>query len=320
MRQWSQRFRLQCSFAIAFTRKERGDGMFEVINYMKEGNLMKKYEIASRCLRGEFTGKFIFALLVALGSFSLLLSGMAGSSAGQSKQDKLEYGVIYSCPQMSNYEFKVISCDDKNWCQVFIVNKYSPGGGNVTGEGKDTVLSLIKKNECSVKGRPPAAEEKTEKAEGKAKDESPAEQAKSPTPDEATADGDCPADPSLTAKPKANDSMELKSKRAILARFQQAVEKGEKVGVGISFESFQIGPPRANLRGSTLYFEDAPVGAKVYPVKSKFTLCSLFSTEIMRDVIDGRYECFKDNFGAWVCATASGYRTINTKYEKRKKQ
>lgn len=281
---------------------------------------MKKYQTASRCWGGEFTDKFIFALLVAIGCTILVASGVAGTAAGQGKQDKLEYGVTYSCPQMNNYEFKVISCDDKDWCQVFIANKYSPGGGNVTGQSKDSVLSLIKRNECSVKGRPPAAKEKTDQADGNDRDENRDEKAKAPTQDKANAAGDCPSDPNLTTKPKANDSMELKSKRAILARFQQAVEKREKVGVGISFESFQIGPPRTNLRGSTLYYEDAPVGAKIYPVKSKFTLCSLFTTEITRDVIDGRYECFKDNFGAWVCGTASGYRIINTKYEKRIKQ
>jgi len=163
-----------------------------------------------------------------------------------------------------------------------------------------------------------AAKETSEPADGNQRDENRDENAETPTQTEANA-ADCPSDPNLTAKPKANDSMELNSKRAILARFQQAVEKREKVGVGISFDSFQIGPPRTNLRGSTLYYEDAPVGAKIYPIKSKFTLCSLFSTEITRDVIDGRYECFKDNFGTWICGTASGYRIINTTYEKRRR-
>ncbi len=279
---------------------------------------MNKFQNASRFGSSALIGKLIFPSLVAIGGAILVISGVAGIAAGQSKQDKLEYGVTYACPEMNNYEFKVISCDDKDWCQVFIANKYAPGGGNVTGEGKDTVLSLMRKGECSVKGRPPVAKEKTDQTDGNNRDENQDEKVKTPTQDAAAA-GDCSSDPSLTAKPKANDSMELKSKRAILARFQQAVDKREKVGVGISFESFQIGPPRANLRGSTLYFEDAPVGAKIYPIKSKFTMCSLFSTEVMRDVIDGRYECFKDNFGEWVCGTASGYRVINTTYEKRRK-
>ena len=281
---------------------------------------MNKFQNASRLGSSALIGKLIFASLVAIGSALLDIPAVAGIAAGQIKQDKLEYGVIYTCPEMNNYRFKVISCDDKNWCQVFIANKYAPGGGNVTGEGKDTVLSLMKKGVCSVTGRPPDAKVKTDQANGNNRTENQNEKVKTPTRGEADADGDCSSDPSLAAKPKANDSMELKSKRAILARFQQAVDKGEKVGVGISFESFQIGPPRANLRGSTLYYEDAPVGSKIYPIKSKFTMCSLFSTEIMRDVIDGRYECFKDNFGEWVCGTATGYRVINTKYEKRRKQ
>ena len=278
---------------------------------------MKKYQIASKFSGGQLT-KIIFALLAVIGAATLFASGRIGMVAGQGKADKLEYGVVYTCPQMNDYEFKVISCDDKNWCQVFIANKYAPKGGNVTGQGKDTVMSLMRKGECTVKGRPAAAEDKPDPAKTTDKAENGDKPATNATGDQSN-NGACPSDPGLTAKAKAGDSMELNSKRAILARFQQAVDKGEKVGVGITFESFQIGPPRANLRGSTLYFEDAPVGAKIYPVKTNFTMCSLFSTEIMRDVVDGRYECFKDNFGAWVCGTASGYRVVNTKYEKIKK-
>lgn len=281
---------------------------------------MKKFQIASRRWGNGFIGKLIFALLVVIGSTVLAISGMAGMSAGQSKQDKLEYDVIYSCPQMNNYEFKVLSCDDKDWCQVFIVNKYSPKGGNVTGQSKDSVLSLIKKNECSIKGRPPAGKEKTDQTEDNDKNENGDKKNPTPVQDETTTAADCSSDASLTAKPKANDSMELNSKRAILAHYQKAVETKEKLAVGISFESFQIGPPRINRRGDTLYYSDAPVGAKIYPVKNKFTVCSRFSTEITRDLIDGRYECFKDNFGEWVCANASGWRILNTKYEKIKKQ
>lgn len=279
---------------------------------------MKKIQIASRCWRDVFNIKFIFALLVAIG-ISLVVNGIVEISSAQSKQDKLEYGVIYSCPQINNYEFKVNSCD-KGWCQVFIVNKNSPKGGNITGQGRDSILSLIEKNECTIKGRTTAVEEKTDQTEGNDKNGNGDKQTPVPAQDETTTAGDCSSDVGLKAKPKANDSMELKSKRAILARFQKEVDKGEKVGVGISFESFQIGPPRNNRRGDTLYLEDAPVGAEIYPIKSKFSLCSLFSTEITRDLTDGRFECFKDNFGEWACATASGYRIINTKYEKIKKQ
>ncbi len=281
---------------------------------------MKNYRFVSRYWALVFARKIIFALLVAVGGAILSATEIAGVSAGKINQDNLEYGVTYSCPQMNNYEFKIISCDAKNWCQVFISNKFSSGGGNVTGQSKDSVLSLIKKNECGIKGHPPVAKEKTVQTENKNdKDKNGGEKTQTAPPEENATFASCPSPPEITAKSKTADSMELKSKRAILARFRQAVDKGEKLGVEISFESFQLGPPRNNRRGGTLYLEDAPVGAKIYPIKSKFTLCSLFTTEITLDLIDGRYECFKDNFGEWSCATASGYRIINTKYQKIKK-
>lgn len=283
---------------------------------------MKKNKFATICRGDDFSGKRIFSRLSSVVITGLAVLGAAGIAAGQGKPDKLELGVIYTCEEMNHYEFKVISCDDKDWCQVFIVNKAAPHGGNVTGEGKATVLSTIEKNACVVKGRPPAAKSDPGPAEDKAKDKNgnpgnPPDPA--PAQDAPNAAASCTSDPGLATKPKTGDAMELNSKRAILARFHQSVEKGEKLAVGISFASFQIGPPRANRRGDPLYFQDAPVGANLYPVKSQFTLCSRFSTEITRDVVDGRYECFQDNFGEWVCATASGYRIINTKYEKLKK-
>jgi hypothetical protein len=250
----------------------------------------------------DLTGRRTLARLARCATLFIL--GTAGVAAAQAP-GKLELGAVYSCEEMNHYAFKVLSCDAKDWCQVFIVNKAAPQGGNVTGEGKATVLSTIGKNKCTIKGRP---------AEAKAADETRNQRASAPAAGVAAAG--CSSDPSVSVKAKAGDSMELNSKRAILARFQHSVDKGEKLAVGISFDSFQLGPPRANRRGETLYLEDAPVGGKVYPVKSQFTLCSRFSTEITRDLVDGRYECFQDNFGEWVCATASGYRIISTKYEK----
>jgi len=226
--------------------------------------------------------------------------------ASQGKQAKLQYGAVYSCPERNNYQFKVLSCDPNDWCQVFTVNKYSPGGGNVAGQGKDTILSLIKNYGCQAEGGEPANENTKTEATPEPIQEQGQEQAS----------GECASEEILKATAKPGDSIELKSKRAILAFYQKRVEEGEYRAVGVSFESFQVGPPRANLRGSTLYIESAPLGAKIYPVKSNHTVCRRYDREIKRDVLDGRLECFKDNFGEWDCATASGNRTISTKYEK----
>jgi hypothetical protein len=171
----------------------------------------------------------------------------------------------------------------------------------------------MKRWDCSVKGRPQQANEtKVEKPENQ---EGPAQ----PLNPQVQAAGECPSDATLKAKSKPNDSMEIKSKRAILAGYQKAVDANQYWAVGITFDGFQIGPPHANIRG-VLYHEDAPLGAQVYPIKTKFTVCQRYDTEIKRDVLDGRFECFKDNFGEWDCATATGHRTINTSYEKAPKR
>lgn len=269
---------------------------------------MKLSKYNAGLVSSSLVTRFTFALVVALG---LILGGafIEPSLAGQ-KQQTLEYGVTYTCPQNNNYEFKVLSCDDKDWCQVFIANKFSPGGGNVTGQGKSSTLSLIKQGSCTVKGRAPQANEPNEEKQPENR-EGTTGPAKAPE----QAGGECPSDDTLKARSKSTDPIELKSKRAILAGYQKAVDAKQYWAVGISFDSFQVGSPHANIRG-VLYHETAPVGTQIYPVKTKFTVCQRYDTEIKRDVMDGRFECFKDSFGDWDCGTATGNRTINTTYEK----
>src|SRR5437588_2193375 len=110
-------------------------------------------KINSRLRKSGFVNPITLALMIALGVVILAAGPNSSSLAGQ-KQPELELGVTYSCPQNNNYEFKVLSCDNQDWCQVFIANKFSPNGGSVTGQGKATTVSLIQKWSCSVKGRP----------------------------------------------------------------------------------------------------------------------------------------------------------------------
>jgi hypothetical protein len=267
---------------------------------------MNQFKAIPRLAKTGFVNPLALALTIVLGL--VLIGAFSRSDAAGQKQQDLEYGVTYTCPQNNNYEFKVLSCDDKDWCQVFIANKYSPNGGNVTGQGKDTTLSLIKRWDCTVKGRPPQAAAE--------KDANPKDNQVEPTgPAPPQTAGECPSDENLKAKSKPSDAMELKSKRAILAGYQKAVDAKQYWAVGITFDGFQIGPPHTNIRG-VLFHETAPVGTQIYPIKTKFTVCQRYDTEIKRDVMDGRFECFKDNFGDWDCATATGHRTINTTYEK----
>lgn len=128
----------------------------------------------------------------------------------------------------------------------------------------------------------------------------------------------CSSDATLTAKPTAGDAMELTFKRSILENYQSEVEQKNSVtaplGVGISFESFQIGQPYVNRRTTDgTYVKDAPVDAKMYPVKTKYTVCKRYHSGIQQTLIDGRYKCFVNNFGEWMCSYASGWRTLETR-------
>lgn len=269
---------------------------------------MKISKATARLVKSGFVNPLTFALIVVLG---VVLGGVFfGPGVAGQKQPDLEYGVTYTCPQNNNYEFKVLSCDDKDWCQVFIANKYSPNGGNVTGQSKDSTLSLIKRWDCSVKGRPPQANEPKEENKPENKEGQP-----EPKKAQGQPAGECSSDASLKAKSRPTDSIELKSKRAILAGYQKEVDAKQYWAVGITFDSFQVGAPHANIRG-VLYHESAPVGSKIYPVKTKFTVCQRYDTEIKRDVMDGRFECFKDSFGEWDCGAATGNRLISKTYEK----
>ncbi len=252
--------------------------------------------------------------------FSLLVCGatsfVVGQRAEAQQKDKVKYNVVYDCGAS---KVKILSCEGQaadDRCEVLYVNKYSPGGGSRDKLSRAFVMEHYVRKCTPEGGAAPDKDEQAETNKPNKNNEDKDQTREDHAVKEKLALDECSSDDTLIAKSKPTDSMELKSKRAILARYQQRVEAREYWAVGIVFESFQIGPPRTNLRGDTLYHETTPVGAKIYPVKTKFTVCERYDTEIKRTVIDGRKECFKDNFGEWVCASASGDRTISTKYEK----
>lgn len=143
-----------------------------------------------------------------------------------------------------------------------------------------------------------------------------------PVPAPVSAAGTCPSDSLLAETPKTSDPLELSFKRAILANYQRRLTEtglSTPVTVGIRYASFHVGPPRLNRRTldrvDGTYQRSAPVGADIYPVKTDLTVCERFRNEIVRTVVDGRYECFKDNFGKWACSNASGWKTVDTRRE-----
>jgi hypothetical protein len=134
--------------------------------------------------------------------------------------------------------------------------------------------------------------------------------------------GACSSDPLLTSTTARNDSLELSFKRAILANYQKRVAENSlssPLAIGVNFVNLQVGKSRVNQRTldkiDGTYIRSAPVGADIYPVRTTFTECERFRSEIIRTVVDGRYECFKNNFGESECSNASGWRTVETRRE-----
>lgn len=80
--------------------------------------------------------------------------------------------------------------------------------------------------------------------------------------------------------------------------------------IGLTFMEFEMGKVYKNTLtrggiGDQRLHDGAPVGAMIYPVKTKYVKCELYDRSITRWVIQQNFACFKDRFGDWVCPTDS---------------
>ena len=111
-----------------------------------------------------------------------------------------------------------------------------------------------------------------------------------------------------------------KTSAASAALFQRVIYErmAAKVGgtsisapkqIGLTFEVFQLGGAYKNsLSGNRVdrrLHDGAPVGASIYPIKTRYVKCELYDRSISRMVIEQNFACFKDKFGEWVCPTDS---------------
>ncbi len=103
---------------------------------------------------------------------------------------------------------------------------------------------------------------------------------------------------SKTAKPSAG-----LFQRVLFERYRDTAN-GRKIG--ITFETFQLGKSYVNLlTGKGLMHDGAPRGATINPVKTKFVLCERYTDSTLRTVYEAQYNCFKDDFGDWVCPNSA---------------
>ena len=103
---------------------------------------------------------------------------------------------------------------------------------------------------------------------------------------------------SKTSKPTAETF-----KRVIYDRLAATSNKRK---IGTTFETFQLGKSYVNrLTGGGLMHDGAPQGAVIYPVKTRFIYCDRHTDSTVRWIYDAQYNCFKDDFGEWVCPNSA---------------
>ena len=88
--------------------------------------------------------------------------------------------------------------------------------------------------------------------------------------------------------------------------------------IGLTFIEFDMGRAykntlTANKVGDQRLHDGAPVGAMIYPVKTKYQRCELYDREISAYVRQTNYACFKNRFGDWDCPVDSTTKTLERK-------
>ena len=108
-------------------------------------------------------------LLGLFGGVALTLALVPSSTdkvAAQDPGDDIKTGVLYKCEE-DGHEFKVLSCDENDRCQVLYVNKANPRGGSVDKNYKSEIRAMIESYRCkpASASKPPAKPKPTPEVE-----------------------------------------------------------------------------------------------------------------------------------------------------------
>ena len=77
--------------------------------------------------------------------------------------------------------------------------------------------------------------------------------------------------------------------------------------IGVTFISIAEGQPYVNTvkvdpgRGAERKYDGAPVGATLYPLNSKHTLCEQYRDRTTKSLVESSFVCFKNKDGNWTC-------------------
>lgn len=91
--------------------------------------------------------------------------------------------------------------------------------------------------------------------------------------------------------------------KSVIFEWRQSI--ADVYDFGITFQDFKMGAPFKNVvigpgRKRT---DPAPLGATIYPVKTKELRCEKGLTITKRYLWEVEYDCYKNAFGEWVCKT-----------------
>jgi len=127
---------------------------------------------------------------------------------------------------------------------------------------------------------------------------------------------DCACDPGIRDNPKPGAPLSQLFKHLILENYEAEVNGSTTapLKVGVTFQQFQIGAPQKNrVTRYGVEYPSAPIGAVIYPVTTKHTLCRFYKGGPTQTLFEGHYACFKDKTGHWVCPTAPGHKILGYK-------
>jgi len=89
-------------------------------------------------------------IIAALAVTSLALCSFSATTlpSAQAQVITIQIGATYTCADQ--HQFRVVSCDARNWCQVFKINKSSTNGGFTVPYSKEVLISDIKSYQCTA--------------------------------------------------------------------------------------------------------------------------------------------------------------------------
>lgn len=223
------------------------------------------------------------------------------------KQDKIEYNTVYDCGD-SKLKFKVLSCkgtDKFDICEVYTINKFSPGGGYESGVYRNIIEdTYIKREGCKTKNSP-AVRNETEENESSENE--------TPVKDETDGAVACSASSEDSDGKTANE----KTFRGVIRRlWEKEAQKGSDGAVTITFQKMVVGAPRRWRPTFDDAYSQADPKKPIYPVRATFATCTDYKSAVSKRKMERIYDCFVHKTGGWQCTQTGASGALATKDEK----